>query len=474
MGGFKEFITEAIEPIATLKNKLETTYKNRDVYVHFSGWNPSGCSSTPTIPFLTTNKRTPTHMDPAGVYAFPSNYLLSSEKIPTHFLRLPYVYILEPTSSAKILKLSSLTKESSLELLDEMGIPRDYYDYTSLASLPVKFINAIGDYTARQSIKLRRKSCIFKNIFKNNLLRKTKYNVILDDGAGAFHVGEPYQAVFLDPKAYKVIDYISINKSREAINWLKGVLDLPVKSIEKLVKYSIPVIELTFDNGFTVEVGIESGAILYAVYDEDGALIYRRVYLEDLSPNELKKAEDRLRKDAASFSEEDYKDRMDRYKAHNDAKAEKVLKFSKTFGLSLKHSKLDKFNRSEGRIIRFVKEYRKKYNKDFKGKFEIDFNDEELAIAFIIKNLAGISRLEIRHTIDDDTFSNTGSIREAFNNALSRAESYIDDLTVLNYENHPHHDGGGVSIYGIFSNYNSVKTIREFLKIVKYKTLKLK
>jgi hypothetical protein len=50
------------------------------------------------------------------------------------------------------------------------------------------------------------------NVKFNNLFLKLGYNVIVDLGEGAIQSNEPFQAAFLNVKAYKIIDKI-LNKS---------------------------------------------------------------------------------------------------------------------------------------------------------------------------------------------------------------------------------------------------------------------
>lgn len=300
MGKFKDFITEGLEPTAKiLIDKLRTTYKGKNLYVHFSNWKPNGITGypsddqNPVIPFLSINK-TPSHTDAIGIYAFPANYVATSEWVPPFFSQYPYAYILAPTSHTKILKLSSLSEKSSLALIDKMGISRNYYLNTPPEEHPaIRLFAALKEYAKEVSGGNNKKASAIQNI----LLRKTQYNAIFDDGIGVFLKQEPIQVVFLDPRAYKLVEFVNVNKVREVINWLKRILEIPIKSIRRK-RWSRfgnpwPSTKVTLENGFVLDIGMGGEMISY--YNADGQ--FKAIQTGRMSTLGRQKAEEQLRAD---------------------------------------------------------------------------------------------------------------------------------------------------------------------------------
>ena len=64
----------------------------------------------------------PNHNDPVGVYSFPKQYVLNQHLFDNQgFASYPYVFLVEPTSSAKILNLD-MSLETAKSILIQMKI----------------------------------------------------------------------------------------------------------------------------------------------------------------------------------------------------------------------------------------------------------------------------------------------------------------------------------------------------------------
>lgn len=157
----------------------------------------------------------PPHWDPIGIYVFPKKYILEGGlSANTMFASYPYAFLIEPTDKAKILNLDMDLKKAEI-LLEKMGIDKDLlyskevYHRSGQETPGHKFWGAMENFrnTPRNFKNLG------KNISWNSLFAKTGYNTLYDPGLRIVHTNEPAQVIYMDHKAYKVVDIIkNLNK----------------------------------------------------------------------------------------------------------------------------------------------------------------------------------------------------------------------------------------------------------------------
>lgn len=159
-------------------------------------------SKEPQISFNTK----PSHSDPIGVYVFPKEYVLEG-KLETNkmFSNNHYAFLIKANSNAKILNLN-MNEQKAKSLLDQMGINKDLYDSEEIYHNSNE--NTPGHRFWGVLEHVRNKNNLSKNISWNVLFSKTNYNTLYDPGLGVIHYREPSQLVFLEHKAYDIIDVI--------------------------------------------------------------------------------------------------------------------------------------------------------------------------------------------------------------------------------------------------------------------------
>lgn len=171
----------------------------------------------------------PYHYDPIGVYAFPRDYILSGglEK-NSGFLQNNNVFILVPTGNAKILDLN-MNESKAKELLVKMGISYDLMNDESIVH------NSSGKTVGHKFWavleNVRHSKGLSKNMSWNTLFSKTGYNVLYDSGHGIIHYNEPSQIVYLDHKAYKIIDVIKKESNNLVLKIHSYFPDFRIKQI---------------------------------------------------------------------------------------------------------------------------------------------------------------------------------------------------------------------------------------------------
>ena len=170
--------------------KLKGTYSG----VHFS--------MEPQISHHTN----PSHSDPIGVYVFPKKYVLEGKLEKNKmFSNYYYAFLIQANSNAKILNLD-MNKEKAKSLLEKMGINKDLYDSKEIYHN--SNYNTPGHRFWGALEHIRNKNNLSKNVSWNVLFSKTNYNTLYDPGLGVIHYNEPNQLLFLDHKAYDVVDVI--------------------------------------------------------------------------------------------------------------------------------------------------------------------------------------------------------------------------------------------------------------------------
>jgi hypothetical protein len=176
----------------------------------------------------------PGHFDPIGIYVFPKKYVLEGGlKANTMFSSYPYAFLIEPTTSAKILNLD-MNMQTAENLLTKMGIDKDLlynkdvYHASGKETPGHRFWGAIENF--RNIPKQFRN--LGKNVSWNSLFAKTGYNTLYDPGLNIVHSNEPAQVIYLDHKAYKVVDVVkNINKHSLLLNFASYFPDFRIYKI---------------------------------------------------------------------------------------------------------------------------------------------------------------------------------------------------------------------------------------------------
>jgi hypothetical protein len=177
----------------------------------------------------------PNHFDPIGIYVFPKKYVLEGNLAAnTMFSSYPYAFLIEPTPAAKILNLD-MNMQTAEELLTKMGIDKnllynkDVYHRSGLESPGHKFWGAIENF---RNIPRQFKN-LGRNISWNTLFSKTGYNALYDPGLRIIHPNEPAQVIYLDHKAYKIVDVVrNTNKHSLPLNFSSYFPDFKVYKIK--------------------------------------------------------------------------------------------------------------------------------------------------------------------------------------------------------------------------------------------------
>lgn len=156
--------------------------------------------------FLSLNPN-PGHFDPIGIYVFPKDYVLGNGLFKNNmFAGYPYVFLIEPSATAKILNLN-MDRNTAEKLLSDMGIDKDLLDSDEVYHK--SNMNSPGHLFWGVLEKIRNQKGLPKNSSWNSFFKKTGYNVLYDPGLGIIHSNEPNQIVYLDPKSYRVVDLIT-------------------------------------------------------------------------------------------------------------------------------------------------------------------------------------------------------------------------------------------------------------------------
>jgi hypothetical protein len=153
----------------------------------------------------------PNHYDPIGIYCFPKKYILDGNLIAnTGFAKYPFIFLIQPSSKAKILNLD-MSEKRAKELLTKMGIPEDLlhsdkiYHNSSSTSIGHQFWGVMEYW--------RNTNQLTKNSSWNTLFSKIGYTVLYDPGFGIIHSNEKSQIVYMTADSYKVVDVILNNMS---------------------------------------------------------------------------------------------------------------------------------------------------------------------------------------------------------------------------------------------------------------------
>jgi len=235
---FSEYITED-KPIGNKNKELWFDYLKdnfskdpKDLYVTFVsedkvGINPKSRWNTPN-----------------GVYTYPLEWVLEGNKIPFRGSSPKKIKVLKSISD-KVLndKFSEKDLEKTLEKLKPVVESLLKTNETFLSRYE-DFSNFIKDVIEESNNKspfgkiwnITRKLSENPNKW-SKLLIDLGFDFVVDDGHGIIHDNEPTQAVFLNPKSYKVIGEEFIDTENRYITTNK-VFD--VKSLKELLEKSTP------------------------------------------------------------------------------------------------------------------------------------------------------------------------------------------------------------------------------------------
>ncbi len=148
----------------------------------------------------------PHHYDPIGIYVFPKQYVLQGGLEKNQgFARNNYAFLIQETSSAKVLNLN-INIQTAEDLLTKMGIDKNLLNSEEIYHNSNK--NTPGHRFWGVLEHIRNKNNLSKNMSWNSFFNKIGYNALYDPGLGIVHYNEPSQIVYLDHKAYEVVDVI--------------------------------------------------------------------------------------------------------------------------------------------------------------------------------------------------------------------------------------------------------------------------
>ncbi len=229
MIGFKLFLEKRSHadqnPKISVVEALEPFKNNPDIYIHYS-----------KIPKIGINPKAPSSNDtPNGIYCYPVREcwdMIENNKLE-YAGDFPYVWVLKSKNRNFIKDLHKDYKESDLKR-DKRTLMMRYGDvverrfaswYPRTTMDKIIWRKAGGPHPARI---LFRTTELFAKLISNSdtkyqhlwnaLLRKDlDYSGFADkSGEGHIHEGEKIQAVFLDTKAYTIVDMLE-NKTYETI-----------------------------------------------------------------------------------------------------------------------------------------------------------------------------------------------------------------------------------------------------------------
>lgn len=227
---------------------------------------------------------------PNGVYAWPISYIIgywNADGFP--FVNRPYMQVLK-LNTDKI--LSNWTKSGYEKAKEKIKILFEKHKYEIIKTTSKKnmfsrygnyienivswedfiskvetFFNKMSVYKTRnceEFFKIFAITGIFSNAYKgevnkstnywNWLLRHLGYDAVLDMGKDVIYPGEPYQIVFLTPKAYKHIETIDKKNMTKPIDW-KSIPDEHLIPKNLIVKHTLSLEESKLTNlprGLTV------------------------------------------------------------------------------------------------------------------------------------------------------------------------------------------------------------------------------
>lgn len=274
---FLEFLKQINEDIPVgLKNKelwfdyLKANFKKPDnlfvtfVYQDKVGINPKSIYDTPI-----------------GVYTYPLDFIFDEEDVPFRGDQKPNKIKVLKQLSNKVLSndLSDGEYERQIKKIENIVEESDKYSYTFKKGLK-EYIKRWEDAARKQTnfgslwnvtrmITMdyyANKNSKATGPTKNNPVAWTKllidlgYDIVIDYGTGTIHPSEPTQAVFLNPKSYKVVGEEFVDTEaryhKTQKNTDKGLIDTIEKGytqklIDELIKQNkTKLLKISNDNDF--------------------------------------------------------------------------------------------------------------------------------------------------------------------------------------------------------------------------------
>lgn len=271
----------------------------------------------------------PGHFDPIGIYVFPKKYVLEGNLAKnTMFASYPYAFLIEPTKQAKILNLD-MDYPKAENLLEKMGIDKnllydkEVYHKSGKDTPGHRFWGAMENYrnVPRNFRNLGR------NVSWNTLFSKTGYNALYDPGFNIVHSNEPAQVIYLDHKAYRVVDVVrNTNKHKLLLNFASYFPDFRIYKKRSGWSKDEYLITLKKDG---IEISLwtsknDPNKFGIKVYGFGERFSSKEWYVEINSKEDMEKMVDRVKSFMASsektpshFSEESYKFMLDVSRLYN-------------------------------------------------------------------------------------------------------------------------------------------------------------
>jgi hypothetical protein len=203
-------IFEKRDVVLSTMQRLEKYRGQKDVFVHFS-----------SVQKIGVNPRT-TYKTPAGVYAYPIDYVLSKsvKKLP-YGNEFSFIFVIR--AKDKILNLNEYTMQQYnldkkklynyvVELIKNKNHPwsLEYYKNAVNAVKDSSKIKSPGGY-----LWYLMWVCSDHNpAIWNRILRYLGYNVVADYSEGIIHENEPTQAIFTTVKAFEVVEHFNNNDAK--------------------------------------------------------------------------------------------------------------------------------------------------------------------------------------------------------------------------------------------------------------------
>lgn len=376
----------------------------------------------------------PFHNDPIGIYSFPKKYVLEGNlKRNTMFSKMPFIYILKPSSNAKILNLSTLTFDQARDILIKMGI--DSPNKESILNDKEIYHNT-GNKESWKAGHLfwgvlerflnKNNKNIKKNITWNVLFKKAGYNVLLDQGDGIIHSNEPSQIVYLERSAVDVLELISQHNTyfkNLLYYFIKQFPTLKVKSIKDYNSFKKDQKRLYSPKGFYLEIEI---------YDENDPKIkvkiqkeYERIFEEIYNFYDNKSLDDFINVIKQKVSELENTPEIN----NRTIIPEIFKKISKRYKLKIKKVK----SKNDPSDIDYT--IHKTYINQYKRKIEFIINYYKNKLYFIIQNNMPYSgfnvNADIIYDIDDPVeYTVKKGLNLLENNVKTHLEPYLKDTAL--------------------------------------------
>jgi hypothetical protein len=174
-----------------------------DLYVHFT--------QTPKIGI---NPK-PTHGDPAGIYAFPKKYVLSSKiNSNTMFVSYPYAYIIKLKPETRTLNLQNVSQQQADQFVEKHK--------SMIAADRLDHLNSSGQWAPKspgekfwQALQYLKQSN-YKANGLNGLLRKMNIDAVYDE-QGIIHNNEKEQLLVLTPNVIEVVQFVQLGNMSNRI-----------------------------------------------------------------------------------------------------------------------------------------------------------------------------------------------------------------------------------------------------------------